>query len=125
VCRIQSGPYWHEAVEFGLWVRDREIPTMALLESMTTAPATTEVHYRIGGIAETFMSTLLPMLVEQGRIGFDDRISHWLPRLLAADQATVRVGNRGGYVGYVIMDDFLKLELAKPSRTVADEELIK
>lgn len=28
----------------------------------------TDMHYRIGGIAETFMSTLLLMLVEQGRI---------------------------------------------------------
>jgi hypothetical protein len=37
----------------------------------------------------------------------------------------VRVGKTAGYVGYVIMDDFLKLELAKPSRTFADEELIK
>ena len=45
---------------FGMWVDDREILTTALGESMTTVPATTEMHYRIGGIAETFMSTLLP-----------------------------------------------------------------
>lgn len=36
------------AVEFGLWVRDREILTMALGELMTTVPATTDMHYRIG-----------------------------------------------------------------------------
>ena len=34
---------------------------------MTTVPATTNMDHRIGGIAETFMSTLLLMLVEQGR----------------------------------------------------------
>jgi D-alanyl-D-alanine carboxypeptidase len=114
------------AVEFGLWVRDREILTMALGESMTTVPATTDMHYRIGGIAETFMSTLLLMLVEQGRIGLDDRISRWLPQLLAADQVTVRmlVGNTAGYVDYVTVNDFLKLELAEPFRTFTDEELI-
>jgi beta-lactamase family protein len=105
-----------KAVEFGMWVRDREILTMALGQSMTTVPATTDMHYRIGGIAETFMSTLLLMLVEQGHISLDDKISRWLPQLLAADQVTVRmlVANTAGYIDYVRVDDFLKLELAEP-----------
>src|SRR5262245_62947006 len=51
-----------KAALFGMWVGDREVLTMALGESMTTVPATTDMHYRIGGIAETFMSTLLLML---------------------------------------------------------------
>jgi hypothetical protein len=42
--------------------------TTALGDWMTNVPATTDMRYRIGGIAETFMSTLLLMLVEQGRI---------------------------------------------------------
>jgi D-alanyl-D-alanine carboxypeptidase len=115
-----------KAVVFGMWVRDREVLTTALGNSMTTVPATTDMYYRIGGIAETFMSTLLLMLVEQGRIGLDDRISRWLPRLLAADQVTVRmlVGNTAGYVDYVTVDDFRKLELTEPFRTFTDEELI-
>ena len=75
----------NKAVLFGMWVNDREIVTMALGDSMTTVPATTDMHYRIGGIAETFMSTLLLMLVEQGRINLDDKIAHWFPDLLAAD----------------------------------------
>ncbi len=111
---------------FGLWVRDREVLTAALGNSMTTVPATTDMHYRIGGIAETFMSTLLLMLVEQNRISLDDRISRWFPHLLAADQVTVRmlVANTAGYIDYVTVDDFLKLELAEPFRTFTDEELI-
>src|SRR5687767_15446265 len=51
-----------KAVLFGMWVHDREVLTVALGESMTTVPATTDMHYRIAGIAETFMSTLLLML---------------------------------------------------------------
>jgi D-alanyl-D-alanine carboxypeptidase len=115
-----------KAVEFGMWVRDREVLTMALGDSMTTVPATTDMHYRIGGIAETFMSTLLLMLVEQGRIGLDDRISRWFAHLLAADQVTVRmlVADTAGYIDYVTVDDFLELELAEPFRTFTDEELI-
>jgi CubicO group peptidase (beta-lactamase class C family) len=115
-----------KAVEFGMWVRNREVLTMALGDSMTTVPAATDMHYRIGGIAETFMSTLLLMLVEQGRISLDHTISRWFPNLLAADRVTVRmlVANTAGYIDYVTVDDFLKLELAEPFRTFTDEELI-
>jgi CubicO group peptidase (beta-lactamase class C family) len=115
-----------KAVVFGMWVRDREVLTTALGNSMTTVPATTDMHYHIGGIAETFMSTLLLMLVEQGRISLDEKISRWFPQLLAADRVTVRmlVGNTAGYIDYVTVDDFVKLQLAEPFRTFSDEELI-
>jgi D-alanyl-D-alanine carboxypeptidase len=114
------------AVEFGMWMHIHEILTLALGQSMTTVPATTDMHYRIGGIAETFMSTLLLMLVEQGRIGMDETISRWFPKLLGADQVTVRmlVSNTAGYIDYVTVDDFVKLQLAEPFRTFTDDELI-
>lgn len=115
-----------KAVLFGVWRDDREILTMALGQSMTTVPATIDMHYRIGGIAETFMSTLLLMLVEQGRIGLDDTISRWFPSLLAADQVTVRmlVSNSAGYRDYVTVDDFGKAQLQDPFRTFTDADLI-
>jgi D-alanyl-D-alanine carboxypeptidase len=115
-----------KAVEFGMWVGDREVLTMALGNSMTTVAATTEMHYHIGGIAETFMSTLLLMLEEQGRINLDEKISRWFPQLLGADQVTVRmlVANTAGYIDYVTVEDFLKLQLAEPFRSFTDEELI-
>jgi len=115
-----------KALVFGMWVRDREVLTTALGNSMTSVPATTEMHYRIGGIGETFMSTLLLMLVEQEQISLDEKISRWFPQLLAADQVTVRmlVANTAGYIDYVTVEDFLKLQLAEPFRTFTDEELI-
>ena len=114
------------AVVFGVWVGQREVVTGALGNSTTTQPATTDMHYRIGGIAETFMSTLLLMLAEQGRIDLDDTIARWLPHLLAADRVTVRmlVGNTAGYIDYVTEDDFGKAQLADPFRTFTDDELI-
>jgi D-alanyl-D-alanine carboxypeptidase len=76
-------------------VRDREVLTMALGDSMTAVPSTTD--------------TLLLMLVEQRRITLDDGISRWFPQLLAADQVTVRmlVANTVSYLDYVTMEDFL------------------
>ena len=114
------------AVEFGVWRGETKILTMALGPSMTTVPATTNMHYRIGGIAETFMSTLLLMLVEQGKISLDNKISRWLPDLLKADEVTVRmlVANTAGYVDYVRVQDFLDLDLKEPFRTFTDDELI-
>ena len=114
------------AVEFGMWIGDREVLATALGQSMTTAPATTDMHYRIGGIAETFMSTLLLMLVEQGRVGLDDPISRWFPHLMAADKVTVRmlVGNTAGYPDYVMQQPFVERQLAEPFRTFTDDELI-
>ena len=73
IVRAEAQKTETKAVVFGMWVRDREILTMALGNSMTTVPATTAMHWRIGGIAETFMSTLLLMLVEQGRIAWTTR----------------------------------------------------
>lgn len=115
-----------KAVLFGMWRHDREVLTMALGESMTTVPASTDMHYRIGGIGETFMSTLLLMLVEQGRIGLDEKISRWFPKLLGADQVTVRmlVSNTAGYIDYVTVPDFVRLQLEDPFRTFTDDELI-
>jgi CubicO group peptidase (beta-lactamase class C family) len=84
------------------------------------------MHYRAGGTAETFMSTLLLMLVEQESLGLDDTIARWLPHLLAADRVTVRmlVGNTAGYIDYVKDKEFEKLQLAEPFRTFTDDDLI-
>jgi CubicO group peptidase (beta-lactamase class C family) len=114
------------AVEFGMWQGNRELLTTALGRSMTEVPATTNMHYRIGGIAETFMSTLLLMLEEQGRIDLDQKISRWFPNLLGADQVTPRmlVANTAGYIDYVTVPDFSNLQEAQPFRTFTDNELI-
>jgi D-alanyl-D-alanine carboxypeptidase len=115
-----------KAVEFGMWVGDREVLKTAMGNSMTTVAAATNMHYHIGGIAETFMSTLLLMLAEQGRINLDEKISRWFPHLLGAGQVTPRMlaANTAGYLDYVAVEDFLKLQLAEPFRTFTDEELI-
>jgi CubicO group peptidase (beta-lactamase class C family) len=66
IVEAQAQKLGSKAVLFGMWVGDREILTMALGHSMTTVPASTDMHFRIGGIAETFMSTLL---LDAGRAG--------------------------------------------------------
>lgn len=114
------------AVLFGLWHQGREVLTMATGHSMATVPATTSMHWRIGGMTETFQSVLLLKLAEQGRIRLDDTIDRWFPDLLAAKEVTVRMlaGNTAGYPDYVRRDDFGNAVLADPFRTFTDDELI-
>jgi D-alanyl-D-alanine carboxypeptidase len=115
-----------QGVEFGMWVGNREVLVTALGKSMTTVPAATKMHFRTGGISETFMSTLLLMLAEQGRINLDETISRWFPHLLGADKVTPRmlVANTAGYIDYVTVPDLINLQNAEPFRTITDDELI-
>lgn len=88
IVRREAAKLGSKAVEFGMWVNENEIVTMALGDSMTTVPARTNMHYRIGGIALTFMSTLLLILVKDQRVSLDTPIAPWFPGLLDADKVT-------------------------------------
>lgn len=114
------------AVEFGMWIGDREILTTALGNSMTSVPASTDMHWRIGGFSELFQSTLLMMLVDRGRIDLDQKISKWFPDLLGADKVTVRmlVTCTAGYPDYVVNSKFVELATREPYRQFTDDELI-
>lgn len=115
------------AVLLGVWQGDQEVVTLAMGDSMTSTPATTDMHYRLGGISETFQATLLLQLVDQKVLGLNDKIVKWFPDLLAADQVTVKMllNNSAGYKDYVRDPDFEKLVLAEPFRQLTPTELIQ
>ena len=46
---------------------------------MTGVPATTDMHFRNGAVAISYVSTLLLKLVEEGTVSLDDKLSTWLP----------------------------------------------
>lgn len=58
-----------------------EILTRAYGESMTGVPATTDMHFRNGAVAISYVSTLLLMLVDEKKVTLDDKVSTWLPFL--------------------------------------------
>lgn len=126
IVETESAKAGTQAVQFGLWVARQEVITMALGNSMTTVPATTNMHYRIGGITWMFQATLLLMLAEQGRIRLDDTIARWYPNLLSADKVTIRmlVANTAGYLDYVDDKTFLRDVLENPFRSFTPDELI-
>lgn len=105
---------------------DREVLSLALGDSMTGVPATTDMHLRIGGISQTFTGTLVMMLVERGRLHLHDTIAQWLPHLPAADKVTVEMllKNTSGYRDYVTDKAFLKDLNADPFRAFTLHQLI-
>jgi D-alanyl-D-alanine carboxypeptidase len=107
-------------------VGDEEVLTVALGDSMTNVPATPDMTVRIGGISQTFIGTVLMRLVERGDISLDDKISKWMPDLLAADKVTVGmlISNTSGYKDYVRDPEFIDLVTAEPLRAFTRQELI-
>lgn len=126
IVEAESANAGTQAVQFGMWVGRNKVLTTALGHSMVTVPATTDMHYRIGGITETFQATLLMMLAEQGRIHLDDTIARWYPDLPSADKVTIRMlaANTAGYFDYVHKAAFVRDFLANPFRSFTPDELI-
>jgi len=82
----------------------RTIMTKAYGYSQTGVPATTNMHFRNGAVAISYMSTLLLRLVDEGKVKLDDKISKWLPNLRDSNRVTLRMlaSMTAGYHDYEI-----------------------
>ncbi|CAN5521574.1 serine hydrolase domain-containing protein [soil metagenome] len=91
----------------------KEVVTAALGESMTGVPATTDMHFRNGAVAISYVATLLLKLVDDGKVSLDDKLSTWLPQVPHSDRVTLRELARmtSGYVDYVIGNDAFEAAL--------------
>ena len=56
-------------------VRGRPLLTRAYGQSMTGVPAATNMRFRNGAVAISYMSTLLLRVVDQGKVKLDDKVS--------------------------------------------------
>jgi CubicO group peptidase (beta-lactamase class C family) len=85
-------------------VDGKEIVTQAVGESMTGVPATTNMNFRNGAVAISYVSTLLLKLADEQKLRLDDKLSEYLPEIPHADQVTLGqlAQMTSGYVDYVI-----------------------
>jgi CubicO group peptidase (beta-lactamase class C family) len=114
-----------QAVILSVSIGRQNVVTTALGETMTGVPATTQMHFRIGAVSFAYLATVLLQLVDQKRVGLDDRLSTWLPALPHAESITLRMlpENRSGYADYV---KILAQEiLANPFRAWSQQELLQ
>jgi CubicO group peptidase (beta-lactamase class C family) len=108
-------------------VDGREILTEAVGESMTGVPATTDMHFRNGAVAISYVSTLLLQLVDEGKVSLDDKVSTWLPYVPHSDLVTLGqlAQMTSGYPDYVLgATEFDAAIYADPFRRWTPEELI-
>jgi D-alanyl-D-alanine carboxypeptidase len=101
--------YSLRAVVFGVWIGGRELVSGAIGNAYPGVRANRRMHFRIGNTTESFTSTLLLQLVDEGKIRLDDPLSKWYPSLPRADEITVAMlaGSTSGYADYVKNDAFL------------------
>jgi len=106
----------------------RDIVTAARGESLTGFPATTDMHFRNGAVAISYVSTLLLVLADETEkvVSLDDKVSKWLPQLPHADEVTLEqlATMTSGYQDYVPDPAFGAAIYADPFRQWTPEELL-
>ena len=115
-----------KAVIVRVTVDGRDILTRASGESMTGVPATTDMHFRNGAVAISYVATLLLRLVDDKKVSLDDKVSRWLPEIPYSDQVTLGqlAQMTSGYVDYVTTPELAAQQYAQPFRQFTPEELV-
>jgi CubicO group peptidase (beta-lactamase class C family) len=107
-------------------VEGPEIFTTALGESLPGEAATTEMRFRNGAVAISYVSTLLLRLAERGVVELDGPLARWLPRIPHAERVSLRqlAQMTSGYRDYVHNPAFLDAFYRDPFRSWRPQELI-
>ena len=97
------------AAIYRVTVNGQPLVTGAFGSSMTGVPATTDMHFRNGSVAFSYLTTLLMEYVDQHKISLNDKISRWLPELPDAHQVTVKMlaNMTSGYPDHVTDPKFI------------------
>lgn len=127
VVRDFMGQAHLRAVIVRVTVNGREVLTQALGDSMTGVPASTNMHFRNGAVAISYVATLLLKLVDEKKVRLDDKLSKWLPDFPHADQVTLGqlAQMTSGYPDYVIGNDtFSNAVYANPFRQWNTQDIL-
>jgi CubicO group peptidase (beta-lactamase class C family) len=115
-----------KAVIVRVTIDGKEIVTQAVGDSMPGVPATTEMHFRNGAVAISYVSTLLLQLVDEKKVSLDDKVSKWLPDIPYTDKVTLGqlAQMTSGYVDFVTTPELTNEQYAQPFRNFTPEQLI-
>jgi CubicO group peptidase (beta-lactamase class C family) len=108
-------------------VAGKEVVTRAFGDSMTGVPAGTDMHFRNGAVAISYVSTLLLKLVDEKKVRLEDTLSTWLPDVPNADRVTLGqlAQMTSGYPDYVLGNAAFNAALyADPFKQWTTQELL-
>jgi CubicO group peptidase (beta-lactamase class C family) len=105
-----------KAVLLRVTIDGQDLITQAFGESMTGVPANTDMHFRNGAVAISYMSTLLLQLVDEKKVSLDDKVSPWLPDIPHTDRVTLGqlAQMTSGYVDFEQAPAFTAANYAQP-----------
>jgi CubicO group peptidase (beta-lactamase class C family) len=115
------------AVIFQATKNGRTIMTKAYGNSQTGVPATTNMHFRNGAVAISYMSTLLLRLVDERKVRLDEKISKWLPNLRNSNRVTLGMlaSMTAGYHDYEIDKALTDVLYNNPFATITTQFQLK
>ncbi|MCT7660166.1 serine hydrolase domain-containing protein [Mycobacterium deserti] len=116
-----------KAVIVRVTIDGEEVLTEAAGESMTGVPATTNMHFRNGAVAISYVAALLLKLVDENKLRLEDKLSTWLPEVPHADRVTLGqlAQMTSGYADYVIGNQQMNdASYANPFRRWSTSELL-
>jgi CubicO group peptidase (beta-lactamase class C family) len=104
----------------------QDIVTAARGESMTGVPATSDMHFRNGAVAISFVATLLLQLIDSGTVSLDDKVSEYLPDAPHADEVTLGqlAQMTSGIPDYVPQPQFVTDLVSDPFAAWTPEQLL-
>jgi CubicO group peptidase (beta-lactamase class C family) len=108
-------------------VDGKEVVTQAVGDSMTGVPATTDMHFRNGAVAISYVSTLVLKLADEKKLSLEDRLSKWLPDFPNAGRVTLGqlAQMTSGYPDYVIGNEQFETELyANPFQQWTTQDIL-
>lgn len=115
-----------KAVLVEVRIGDETVMSGAFGESMTGVPAATDMHFRNGAVAFSYISNLLLQYVDEGTLSLDDTIDQWVPELPESDKVTLLMltNQTSGYPDFEENADFLAAYNADPFHLFTYEERI-
>jgi CubicO group peptidase (beta-lactamase class C family) len=115
-----------KAVLVRVTVDGKEVLTQAVGDSMTGVPATPQMHFRNGAVAISYVSTLLLKLVDQNKVGLDDKLSKWVDFPHAGEVTLKQLAQMtSGYPDYVLGNDAFDTALyANPFRQWTSDDIL-
>ena len=80
----------------------------------TNTPVTAETVFRVGSISKQFIATAVALLAEEGKLGYDDLLSKFLPLFPRANEITLRqmlnhTSGLGNYTDTQPREEFFQL----------------
>ncbi len=120
--------YKLNAIIFGAEQDGAPLVRTALGVSTAGVPATTQMHFRVGGVGWQYLVTVLLRMVEQnpGAIALTDRVAKWYPAYPNADRTTVRMlaASSAGFGDYITPPSFVAALMADPLRYWSADDLL-